>query len=84
MSKEIANKRINAIVRQMRRTWNNRDLENLFEEAKTLYYDHFPFEAMTRPNWGVERTYNDLVKRNRKQGQVTVNLFGCNVSIATA
>ena len=84
MSKEIANKRISAIVRQMKKTWNNRDLENLFEEAKTLYYDHFPFEAMTRPNWGVERLYHDLVKRNRDRGNVTVNLFGCNVSIATA
>ncbi len=84
MSKEIANKRISAIVRQMRRTWNNRDLKELFEEAKTLYFEWFPFEAMTRPNWGVERLYHDLVKRNRDRGTVTVNLFGCNVSIATA
>lgn len=84
MSKETASKKINAIVRQMRRTWDNRDLRELFEEAKTLYFEWFPFEAMTRPSWWVERTYNDLVKRNRKQGQVTVNLFGCNISIATA
>ena len=84
MSKETAEKRINSIVRQMRRTWNNRDLENLFEEAKTLYFDNFPFEAMTRPNWGVERLYHNLVKRNKDRGSVTVNLFGCNVSIATA
>lgn len=84
MSKETASKKINSIVCQMRRTWDNRDLEKLFEEAKTIYFDNFPFEAMTRQNWRVECIYNDLVKRNRKQGQVTVNLFGCSVSIATA
>jgi len=42
---------------------NSKELEELFEEAKTLWWNNFPFEAsLLGDDWWVERRYNDLNK----------------------
>lgn len=64
--------------------WDEEYLFDLFCEAEDLWNEYFPFEAsQAGDDWYLTKRFNDISReiRNRKNTGVTVNLFGCDVTV---
>ena len=78
-----AKDRIEEIGRKMFRVKYEEDLEALYDEAKYLWEEYFPFFSEQQgERWYITRRYNDRLKKfHEKPAIITVNIFGNNVTV---
>lgn len=82
MTKEEADLKISKICMKMRAAWDLAYLDSLYNKALEIYCDVFPFEAMQYGHkWGVTTLYNNQRNKIKAQETITINLFGCNVTM---
>ena len=77
-------KRICFIFREMLSVFDREYLFDLYCEAEDLWWEFFPFEASQwGDDWWVTKRFNDVDRHLKKVGNtaITVNLFGCNVTV---
>lgn len=84
-SQKKALREIRRITAKMRTCWDKEYLFDLYCQADDIWNDEFPFQAeQLGDNWSVTKLYNDLARKLKNHGQVTINIFDCNVTINTA
>lgn len=84
VAQKKALKKINELANSMLMAWDEEYLFDLFCEAEDLWNEYFPFEAeQAGDDWWVTKRFNDVNReiRNRRTCGVTINLFGCDVTV---
>ena len=78
--------KINKIYKHMLECNYTDDLFDLYCEAEDIWAENFPFEFnIEGDDWWLTKKYVDLDRKLRKNIEenptVTINLFGCNVTV---
>ena len=83
--KKAARRAIRKIESRMEAAWDPKYLEELHEQALDIWWDNFPFEVdQLGSNLSTTKLYHTLLDKLRNNASVTINVFGCNVTINTA